>query len=254
MAVVSFNAKHPTSTVTVTALSRTTTLHAEALVITTTAIYATNLLPSSSAMATTWAAPAQYSNLASFNVTKFAYGQSNTQLVSVAKICSVDSGSDDPSPSHLDDARSQTAIQMFYPQGSINPGGKTPQGGADFYGSPLASIKSARNVSMEYAVFFPKNFQWVLGGKLPGLYGGRPGCSGGDAAEDCFSTRLMWRAKGAGELYLVSLISLFIHVANGRHTSTRQRRNSVRESATPRRSRNAMPIMGSPLVRLELRV
>ncbi|KAJ7891319.1 hypothetical protein B0H14DRAFT_3428627 [Mycena olivaceomarginata] len=39
-------------------------------------------------------------------------------------------------------------------------------------------------------------------GKLPGLFGGRPSCSGGDAATDCFSTRLMWRQDGMGELYL----------------------------------------------------
>jgi len=51
-------------------------------------------------------------------------------------------------------------------------------------------------------VFFPAGFDFVKGGKLPGLYGGRPGCSGGDPALDCFSTRLMWRTNGAGELYL----------------------------------------------------
>ncbi|KIO25566.1 polysaccharide lyase family 14 protein, partial [Tulasnella calospora MUT 4182] len=76
-----------------------------------------------------------------------------------------------------------------------------PQGGADFYAAPL-DISKSNNVSMSYSVFFPKNFDFVLGGKLPGLYGGRPGCSGGDPAEDCFSTRLMWRKGGAGELYL----------------------------------------------------
>ncbi|KAG1731175.1 uncharacterized protein EDB91DRAFT_1058886, partial [Suillus paluster] len=42
----------------------------------------------------------------------------------------------------------------------------------------------------------------VKGGKLPGLYGGHTGCSGGAAAEDCLSTRLMWRPGGAGEPYL----------------------------------------------------
>lgn len=32
------------------------------------------------------------------------------------------------------------------------------------------------------------------------------GCSGGDEAVDCFSTRLMWRGEGRGEMYLVSLL------------------------------------------------
>ncbi|KAI0713624.1 hypothetical protein C8Q76DRAFT_731980 [Earliella scabrosa] len=37
---------------------------------------------------------------------------------------------------------------------------------------------------------------------MPGLYGGHDGCSGGDDALGCFSTRLMWRGGGVGELYL----------------------------------------------------
>lgn len=37
---------------------------------------------------------------------------------------------------------------------------------------------------------------------MPGLYGGHGGCSGGQESEDCFSTRLMFRKDGMGELYL----------------------------------------------------
>lgn len=33
-----------------------------------------------------------------------------------------------------------------------------------------------------------------------GLYGGRTGCSGGVGSLDCFSTRLMWRTDGMGEV------------------------------------------------------
>ncbi|KZT74051.1 polysaccharide lyase family 14 protein [Daedalea quercina L-15889] len=93
-------------------------------------------------------------------------------------------------------------MQLFYPQDSIDPGNPgTPQGGADFYATPL-DVRGARRVALEYSVFFPEDFDWVQGGKLPGIYGGKVGCSGGDAAVTCFSTRLMWRAGGAGELYL----------------------------------------------------
>jgi len=42
----------------------------------------------------------------------------------------------------------------------------------------------------------------LSGGKLPGLYGGKTSCTGGDPAVDCFSTRLMFRKNGAGEVYL----------------------------------------------------
>lgn len=45
--------------------------------------------------------------------------------------------------------------------------------------------------------------RWTQGGKLPGLRGGpdKTGCSGGNQPDgtSCFSTRLMWRGKGAGE-------------------------------------------------------
>ncbi|KAF8954971.1 hypothetical protein BDZ97DRAFT_361600 [Flammula alnicola] len=93
-----------------------------------------------------------------------------------------------------------SALQIFFPAHSVNPAQK-PQGGAEFYAAPL-DISDARNVTFGYSVFFPADFDWVLAGKLPGLYGGHTGCSGGNAALDCFSTRLMWRPDGAGELYL----------------------------------------------------
>ncbi|KIP07480.1 polysaccharide lyase family 14 protein [Phlebiopsis gigantea 11061_1 CR5-6] len=91
-------------------------------------------------------------------------------------------------------------MQLFYPAGSVNPT-SDPQGGADFYATPL-DLADAQNVSLAYSVFFPSDFDWVLAGKLPGIYGGHKTCSGGDDALSCFSTRLMWREGGAGELYL----------------------------------------------------
>ncbi|KAG8986657.1 hypothetical protein FRB94_003138 [Tulasnella sp. JGI-2019a] len=136
----------------------------------------------------TWSSPQRFADLSPFHITKFANGMNNVQLVNVTSKPPV--------------VTTQTVIQLFYPAGSINPGNPGhPSGGADFYASPL-DISNAQSVTMEYSVFFPANFSWVSGGKLPGLYGGHTGCSGGVSAEDCFSTRLMWRPKGAGELYL----------------------------------------------------
>jgi len=54
----------------------------------------------------------------------------------------------------------------------------------------------------KYSVFFPADFNFVKGGKLSGLYGGKKNCAGGDPARDCFSTRLMWRTGGQAELYM----------------------------------------------------
>ena len=69
-------------------------------------------------------------------------------------------------------------------------------------------VDGAREVMFSYSVFFPEGFQFAIGGKLPGLYGGTSletakSCSGGrqDGRDECFSARLMWRADGAGEIY-----------------------------------------------------
>ena len=48
---------------------------------------------------------------------------------------------------------------------------------------------------------FGPGFDFVKGGKLPGLYGGSTTCSGGADSEDCFSTRFMWRREGDLEVY-----------------------------------------------------
>ncbi|KAI0806800.1 hypothetical protein C8Q74DRAFT_1320907 [Fomes fomentarius] len=149
-------------------------------------------------------------DLSPFNIKNFAYGKKNMRIiVNDPAIDGVSSNSysqyQSQSKSHSSDILSgviteSSFLQLFYPAKSINPG-QEPQGGADFYATPL-DLKGARNVSLEYSVFFPSDFHWVEGGKLPGVYGGHDGCSGGDDAVHCFSTRLMWRGGGVGELYL----------------------------------------------------
>lgn len=66
--------------------------------------------------------------------------------------------------------------------------------------------KLCNNIYLSYNVYFPPYFDFVKGGKLPGLYGGdtKSGCSGCIHSEKCFSTRLMWRKNGKGEIYLYS--------------------------------------------------
>ncbi|KAI9256651.1 hypothetical protein BDA99DRAFT_516986 [Phascolomyces articulosus] len=98
----------------------------------------------------------------------------------------------------------EKVLQITYPKGSINPKGTLgPQGGIGFYAEPIVLHEQAKFAIFEYQVYFPKDFDFVLGGKLPGLYGGRPAeiCSGGVHTDICFSTRTMWRREGDGELY-----------------------------------------------------
>ncbi|KAJ3731652.1 hypothetical protein DFJ43DRAFT_1078400 [Lentinula guzmanii] len=169
---------------------------------------------------TTWVAPAQMTDLSAFNITNFAGGSQNLRIVDDLSTNSsieqkpTDSNSSDTTEAVAfevsDDHNSNndsltvwtnaTSALQILSENSIDPARK-PQGGAEFYAVPL-DLSDSKNVTLEYSVFFPQEFDWVLGGKLPGLYGGHQGCSGGDAATDCFSTRLMWRKGGQGELYL----------------------------------------------------
>ncbi len=136
--------------------------------------------------------------LSAFHVTHFSSGKDNLEVVAgVTPDAENTALADDPATWK----NAATMLQVFYSEGSINPA-RRPQGGSQFYAAPI-DLRNARSVTFAYSVFFPSDFDWVKGGKLPGLYGGRTGCSGGDAADDCFSTRLMWRTRGAGELYLV---------------------------------------------------
>jgi len=89
-------------------------------------------------------------------------------------------------------------IDVAYPAGSYVPSGPIVGG----FGIWTNHRVSAETAIFKYSVFFPSGFNFVKGGKLPGLYGGRKSCSGGDPARDCFSTRMMWRDGGKGELYL----------------------------------------------------
>ncbi|KZT37219.1 hypothetical protein SISSUDRAFT_1048759 [Sistotremastrum suecicum HHB10207 ss-3] len=180
-----------------------------------------------------WSQPTSLPNLGSFGVVNYADGKQNLAIVTgiPASASALPTSITTPTSLLSSDHASSTSLksnntsthtalpsqgapptwsntsavlQLFYPSGSINPGSK-PVGGADFYAlpPPLSSkIKNASTVTLSYSVFFPIDFDWVLAGKLPGLYGGHQGCSGGDDASDCFSTRMMWRQDGAGELYL----------------------------------------------------
>ena len=65
-------------------------------------------------------------------------------------------------------------------------------------------IQPADSVELTYKVTFSKNFDWVKGGKLPGLCGGPKSVTGGNRANGTngFSARIMWRADGRGEAYI----------------------------------------------------
>jgi hypothetical protein len=85
-----------------------------------------------------------------------------------------------------------------------------PEKGGVGWRWPIPSTGSgpsaARHESAElrYTVRFSKDFDWVKGGKLPGLCGGPENVSGGRPATGTngFSARLMWRKDGRAEAYV----------------------------------------------------
>jgi hypothetical protein len=83
-------------------------------------------------------------------------------------------------------------LRVKYPAGSFKPSGPIP-GGFGVYAEPK-NVFPCNTVKLSYQLFFDGSFDPVKGGKLPGLYIGSPGASGGKHSKDQASCRLMWRA------------------------------------------------------------
>nr|BAL22352.1 alginate lyase [Littorina brevicula] len=94
---------------------------------------------------------------------------------------------------------SGNVLRVHYDKGSYSKTHDKARGAA-FY-SHVTSSHTAMMLS--YDIFFSSNFDFVKGGKLPGLWGGTTTgtCTGGHRADTCFTTRFMWRADGQGEVY-----------------------------------------------------
>jgi hypothetical protein len=86
--------------------------------------------------------------------------------------------------------------EVTYPKGKI--------GGSSETGLPAqyVSIPPAPEYYLDYQVMFESDWEWVKGGKLPGLVGGShtSGCK--SITADGWSARFMWRGGGRGEVYL----------------------------------------------------
>ncbi|MBX9853343.1 MAG: hypothetical protein K2X86_16480 [Cytophagaceae bacterium] len=95
-------------------------------------------------------------------------------------------------------------LKVKYPAGSASPAvardAGAPIGGVNFYAT--TGMAPQDTLYLRYYLKFEKEFDFVKGGKLPGLYGGTEN-NGGKIPDGTngFSTRYMWRKDGAGELY-----------------------------------------------------
>jgi hypothetical protein len=84
---------------------------------------------------------------------------------------------------------------VAYPAGKI--GGSSAEGLPAHY----VAIPPAKEYWLDYQVYFENDFQWVKGGKLPGLVGGThtSGCAAIQA--NGWSARFMWHENGGGHFY-----------------------------------------------------
>ena len=99
----------------------------------------------------------------------------------------------------MPDAPGGTAMRVSYPAGSASKRAGGVDGGTQLY---LRLPEPVDEMNLEYSIRFPAGFDFVKGGKLPGLYGGT--VTGGQTipdGTDGFSTRYMWRRDGDGEVY-----------------------------------------------------
>jgi Polysaccharide lyase 14 len=115
----------------------------------------------------------------------------------------VDSGSFGLDRSQLittPDAPGGSMVRVAYPAGSASRRADGEDGGMQAY---LTLPDGPRDeLYLQYSVRFQPDFDFVRGGKLPGLYGGT--VTGGQNipdGTDGFSTRYMWRGGGDGEVY-----------------------------------------------------
>ena len=91
-----------------------------------------------------------------------------------------------------------TYVEVCYPAGSSSPSSGQP-GGAQ--AELAAAAGPALSYTLSYQLRFPVGFQWVKGGKLPGLCGGQ--CwTGSNNGPGGWSARFMWRTGGAAEVLL----------------------------------------------------
>lgn len=118
-------------------------------------------------------------------------------------------------------------LVISYPRGK-----RGMDAGCGFYARPFDRFPCDA-ATFKYSVFFPADFEWVKGGKLPGL---SLGCgdlcaTGGDWKKDAGSFRLMWREQGMAIGYLYLPIN--ITTKNTREAAFRVQSGSFKSNADP---------------------
>jgi hypothetical protein len=109
-----------------------------------------------------------------------------------------------------DGAEHGNVLQLKYPKGCVGPMGDNAPACAIQIIQPLE--RTADTMWNAYDIFFEDGFEFRLGGKLPGLCGGK--CYTGNAMPstgDGWSARIMWRENGNAVqlLYFMGQVSVY---------------------------------------------
>ena len=80
------------------------------------------------------------------------------------------------------------SLRVDYIEGEVGS-----DSGVTFHAQPAKF--PAAECTLSYQVFFNEHFDWKEGGKLPGLYVGGVGASGGNWSDDCGSARVVFKRR-----------------------------------------------------------
>jgi hypothetical protein len=91
---------------------------------------------------------------------------------------------------------SQPSLRIDYAPGKVGS-----CSGFGLFAAPQHAFPST-SATFSYKVYIDNDFDWVRGGKLPGLFIGSPGASGGNWEANAGSVRVVWQRKGIACLYV----------------------------------------------------
>jgi len=93
------------------------------------------------------------------------------------------------------DAYKGNSLRIIYPKGAVG----MRHGGAGW----RTSVKESETIWFSYSIRFKEGYEFVRGGKLPGLGGGKSNTGGkAPSGRDGWSSRFMWRSGGRLSAYV----------------------------------------------------
>jgi hypothetical protein len=116
----------------------------------------------------------------------------------------------------------EQVLKVNYPKGSYKPSAD-PKGGIGFYASPKEIFPESNFITLYYDLYFDESFDPVKGGKLPGIFIGDPGASGGRHSNNKASVRMMWREDSGNQIDAEA----YVYISNNQDASYKNIPNLV---------------------------